>query len=146
MQLQKLSILIADDHEVIGALCDRCCYPVQNGRSAAKPAIKRNGGMAQLTVEDTGVDIPKSELHKIFERFHRVEGTSGRTHEGTGIGLALVQELVKLHGGSISVESEDGFGMRFIVLPFCSAHLLQDRIGHSTDERARARHRAMFQK
>jgi PAS domain S-box-containing protein len=108
--------------------------------------LKANDGMAQLTVEDTGVGIPQAELPKIFERFHRVEGTSGRTHEGTGIGLALVQELVKLHGGSISVESEDGAGARFIVsVPFGSAHLPQDRIGQCTDELARARHRAMFQ-
>ncbi len=108
--------------------------------------LKANGGMAQLTVEDTGVGIPKAELPKIFERFHRVEGTSGRTHEGTGIGLALVQELVKLHGGSISVESKDGAGTRFIVsIPFGSAHLPQDRIGQFTDELARVRHRAMFQ-
>ena len=52
--------------------------------------------------------FPPSELPRMFERFHRVEGARGRTHEGTGIGLALVQELVKLHGGSIAVESALG--------------------------------------
>ena len=52
-------------------------------------------------MRDTGVGIPADELPRLFERFHRVEGTRGRTHEGTGIGLALVQELVELHGGSV---------------------------------------------
>ena len=60
----------------------------------------------ELAVRDTGTGIPAEELPHIFERFHRVEGARGRTHEGTGIGLALVQELVKLHGGSVRVESD----------------------------------------
>src|SRR5678810_171171 len=59
----------------------------------------------ELEVRDTGTGIPAAELPHIFERFHRVEGTRGRTQEGTGIGLALVQELVRLHHGEISVET-----------------------------------------
>ena len=66
----------------------------------------------------------------LFERFHRVEGAKGRTYEGTGIGLALIQELVKLHGGTVHVESRPREGSTFTVsLPFGSAHLPQDRIG-----------------
>ena len=61
---------------------------------------------ALLEVADTGVGIPRQELPRLFERFHRVEGAQGRTHEGSGIGLALVQELVKLHGGTIDATSE----------------------------------------
>ncbi len=53
----------------------------------------------ELTVRDTGMGIPAEELPHLFERFHRVEGARARTHEGTGIGLALVHELVQLHGG-----------------------------------------------
>jgi Signal transduction histidine kinase len=67
-------------------------------------------GRAELSVQDTGVGIPAAEMPRLFERFHRVEGTQGRTHEGTGIGLALVQELVKLHGGMIQAESKLGKG------------------------------------
>ena len=62
-----------------------------------------NGGEGvELMVRDTGMGIPAAELPRIFERFHRVEGTRARTHEGSGIGLALTQELVRLHGGSDS--------------------------------------------
>ena len=56
---------------------------------------------SELILRDTGVGIPADDLPRLFERFHRVENSRGRTHEGSGIGLALVQELVKLHGGSI---------------------------------------------
>ena len=77
---------------------------------------------AVVTVADTGVGVPPAEIPRLFERFHRVEGTQRRTHEGSGIGLALVQELVKLHGGSIDVESVLGFGTTFRVhLPLTAA-------------------------
>ncbi len=83
-----------------------------------------DGSIAKLSVRDTGTGIPPEEMPRLFERFHRVEGARGRTHEGTGIGLALVQELVKLHGGSIFVESELGRGSTFSVhIPFGTAHL-----------------------
>ncbi|MDQ2773623.1 MAG: HAMP domain-containing histidine kinase [Acidobacteriota bacterium] len=63
--------------------------------------LAERGGQAELSVSDTGIGIPDTELPHLFERFHRVEGAGGRTQEGTGIGLALVQELAKLHGGGI---------------------------------------------
>jgi PAS domain S-box-containing protein len=84
---------------------------------------------AVLTVEDTGVGIPQSELPLMFERFHRVQGNDARTHEGTGIGLSLVKELVKIHGGTISVDSKQGVGSRFTVsIPFGKNHLPLDQI------------------
>ncbi|HKY05338.1 MAG TPA: GAF domain-containing sensor histidine kinase, partial [Blastocatellia bacterium] len=73
------------------------------------------GDGAELTVKDTGTGIPDIEIPHLFKRFHRVQGARGRTYEGTGIGLALVQELIKLHGGSIRVESEKDRGSEFIV-------------------------------
>jgi len=79
---------------------------------------------ARLTVRDTGAGIPAAELPRIFERFHRVEGVQGRSYEGTGIGLALIQELVRLHGGAIAAESTLGEGTTFTVeIPFGSSHL-----------------------
>jgi PAS domain S-box-containing protein len=92
-------------------------------------ALSEDDGRAVLRVSDSGIGIPESELPMIFDRFHRVEGTGGRTHEGTGIGLALVKELVELHQGAVSVESSLGRGTTFTVrLPFGSAHLPQNRL------------------
>ncbi len=66
--------------------------------------------------------------HK-FQRFHRVEDSRGRTHEGTGIGLALVQELVKLHGGTVSAASVMGQGSTFrVAIPLGKAHLDPARV------------------
>ena len=77
------------------------------------------GGHVELSVRDTGVGIPSSELPHVFERFHRVEGQNGRTHEGSGIGLALVRELVNLHGGEVRIESKVDHGTTFtVVLPY----------------------------
>ena len=84
---------------------------------------------AVLTVRDTGVGIPEAELPHIFDRFHRIDGQRGRTLEGTGIGLALVNELVRLHGGSIAVESRIDAGTAVSVrVPFGRAHLPAERV------------------
>jgi signal transduction histidine kinase len=84
---------------------------------------------AVLEIRDTGVGVPSSELPRLFERFYRVEGTQGRTHEGSGIGLALVQELVKLHGGTIEADSQLGRGTRFRVeVRLGCAHLPAEQI------------------
>ncbi|MBZ5605448.1 MAG: GAF domain-containing protein, partial [Acidobacteriia bacterium] len=94
--------------------------------------LRREGEQAVLTVSDTGAGIPEHELPRIFERFHRVEGAQGRTYEGTGIGLALIQEYVKLHGGTIEAASRLGEGTTFTVkLPFGSAHLDRARVAHN---------------
>ena len=86
----------------------------------------------ELSVQDTGVGIPPEELPHLFERFHQVSGMRSRTYEGSGIGLALVQELVKLHGGIISVVSLVGEGSTFTVsMPLGSAHLPSDRLQSS---------------
>jgi signal transduction histidine kinase len=84
---------------------------------------------AEIVVVDTGVGIPAHEISRLFERFHRVQGAKGRSFEGSGIGLALVQELVQLHRGAIEVESHEGEGSTFrIVLPLGHAHLPADHL------------------
>jgi PAS domain S-box-containing protein len=84
---------------------------------------------AVLTVADTGTGIPNEELPRIFDRFYQVQGARGRTHEGSGIGLSLVRELARLHGGSVEVESEYGVGSRFSVsVPLGRAHLAAEQL------------------
>jgi signal transduction histidine kinase len=93
-------------------------------------SLDSTGDGVVLRVMDTGVGVPEEEVPRLFERFHRVAGSRARTHEGSGIGLALVQELVKLHGGSVHVESRVGTGTVFTVtIPKGSAHLPAERIG-----------------
>jgi PAS domain S-box-containing protein len=84
----------------------------------------REDGHVSLSVRDTGVGIPEAELPRVFERFHRIEGQRGRSFEGSGIGLALVHEMTRLHGGSIEVFSAPGQGTEFVVtLPMGAVHL-----------------------
>lgn len=101
--------------------------------------LKRRGNVVEMTVRDTGTGIPENELPRVFERFHRIENVRARTYEGTGIGLALVQALVKLHGGSVTVESAVGKGSAFHVkIPAGNAHLPADRIRASRNQRSTA--------
>ncbi len=87
------------------------------------------GTNVHLTIRDTGTGIPADELPRLFERFHRVKNARGRSFEGSGIGLALVKELVRLHNGEVSVESAVGSGSVFLVtVPLGSAHLPAERI------------------
>ncbi|MBC7896366.1 MAG: response regulator, partial [Cytophagaceae bacterium] len=87
-------------------------------------SLRRAGEHAELRVRDTGSGIPPEEMPRLFERFHRIENAEGRTHEGTGIGLALVQELVHLHGGTVSAESVWREGTTFVVsVPMGSDHV-----------------------
>jgi signal transduction histidine kinase len=77
--------------------------------------LRWSGDHCELTVADTGVGIRREELPRIFERFHRVEGARSRSLEGTGIGLPLVLELARLHGGTVRAESQEGKGSTFTV-------------------------------
>ncbi|HEX5750274.1 MAG TPA: ATP-binding protein [Archangium sp.] len=87
-------------------------------------ALESEGAHVRLSVTDTGTGIPSRELPHVFDRFYRVQGARGRTHEGSGIGLALVKELVRLHGGCVEARSREGQGSTFTVsLPRGSAHL-----------------------
>jgi PAS domain S-box-containing protein len=91
--------------------------------------LRRVGPLAELCVSDTGVGIPAAELPLLFERFHRVRGSASRTHEGTGIGLALVRDLAAVHGGTVEVESVVNEGTTFRVsVPLGNAHLDASKI------------------
>ncbi len=97
--------------------------------------LRRDGNCALFEVEDSGVGVPAAEIPRLFERFHRVAGARGRNYEGSGIGLALVQELVRLHGGSIEARSILGSGTTFSIrIPLGARHLPQDRLRGSRPE------------
>lgn len=92
-------------------------------------ALVWHGEYVELKVSDTGVGIPEAELPRLFERFQRVRGARSRSHEGTGIGLALVQELAALHGGAVTVDSTPNRGTTFsVTLKTGKAHLPPGRI------------------
>ncbi|CAN5823318.1 hypothetical protein BH11GEM1_BH11GEM1_33520 [soil metagenome] len=103
---------------------------------------------AEMEVRDTGIGIPDEQLGRVFERFHRVPSAQSRTHEGTGIGLALVQELVQRHGGRIEVQSVVGQGSSFLVIvPLGTDHLPRTQLlaaRASADRAPAARNAAPF--
>ena len=84
-------------------------------RGEIKIAASQQNGSLKLVVSDTGIGIPKGELDKIFEEFHRGDLSSTKNYRGTGLGLAIVKQFVNLLGGEVAVESEVGKGSVFTV-------------------------------
>ncbi|MFE1598597.1 ATP-binding protein [Methylobacterium sp. ID0610] len=111
---------------VLNLLSNALKFTFQGGITVRLEPVR---GAIRLTVSDTGVGIPAEALPQVFERFHRIAGSRSRSHEGTGIGLALVRELVGMHGGTVAVTSRLDRGTTFTVtLPTGTAHLPPDRI------------------
>jgi signal transduction histidine kinase/DNA-binding response OmpR family regulator len=100
--------------------------PSSNGRGVSEGSGE---GVVKISVSDTGIGIPPAQLNKVFDRFYQVDASQTRDHEGSGLGLALMKELVELHHGTISVQSEIGRGTTFTVqLPLGRSHLRDDEI------------------
>ena len=86
--------------------------------------LRPEGGQAALRITDTGIGVAAGEMPRLFERFHRIPNARSRSNEGSGIGLALVRELVGLHGGTITADSIEDAGTTFTIrLPFGHDHL-----------------------
>ena len=103
--------------------------------------LRSQDGWAVLTVTDTGVGIPTSEQGRIFDRFHQVPSARSRTHEGSGIGLSLVRELARLHGGDADVRSTEGEGSTFeIRIRLGRSHLPAEQVVANDASEFRARH------
>ena len=99
--------------------------------------LRWRGDYAELAVKDSGIGIPEAELPRLFDRFHRVKGANSRTHEGTGIGLALIKELIRLHGGTVRAESQEGRGSSFTVTVRAGrAHLPADALAAQSSQAA----------
>lgn len=102
-------------------------------QGAIDVSLREDDGTFVLIVQDTGIGIPLQDLDKIFSRFYRGSDPRARTHEGSGIGLALVRELVALHGGTIRARSRPGHGTRVIVrIPSGRGHLNSPVIAEET--------------
>ncbi|MDG4664546.1 SpoIIE family protein phosphatase [Mycobacterium sp. 236(2023)] len=100
---------------------------------------RQDGTEAVVEVSDTGTGVPADEMPRLFERFHRIENARARSNEGSGIGLALVQELIALHGGTITADSAEARGTTFTIrLPFGAAHLPADAIASPNAHRRTA--------
>ncbi|MCP5051950.1 MAG: response regulator, partial [bacterium] len=96
------------------------------------PADNNKSGCLEIKVRDTGVGIPGEQLTHIFDRFYQAGGPAGRGRRGTGIGLALVKELVELHKGDVFVQSTPGEGSEFTVrLPLGKDHLKPEEIAEA---------------
>lgn len=98
-------------------------------KNVKDPIVDKGEGIVEIQVIDSGTGIEKEKLPYIFDRFYQADGANSRVQEGTGIGLALVKELVKLHYGSIQVVSKKGKGASFIIhLPLGKSHLNEEEI------------------
>lgn len=111
-------LIIAADGEklervIVNLVTNALKFTEPGGRVSV--GLGRSGAEATIQVADSGIGIPPRELERIFDRFHQVEDGSGRSRGGTGIGLALVKELVELHGGRVDVQSAQGQGSTFTV-------------------------------
>ncbi|MBD0334237.1 MAG: response regulator [Cyanobacteria bacterium Co-bin13] len=120
----------AESLDSVGSLSGLVRFPV-----SPRPPVPLSSVV--LEVHDTGIGIPAEELPHLFERFHRVKGAQSRSFEGSGIGLSLIQELVKLHAGSLEVESVLGQGSTFTVsIPTGTAHLPQEQVSQVRSQTA----------
>ena len=105
------------------------CAEVHLRRVHLGHGASREAHEAVVTFADTGIGVSAAEMPRLFERFHRIETAYARSNEGSGIGLALVKELVGLHGGSIDAASTEGVGTTFTIrVPFGTAHLPADAV------------------
>ena len=112
--------------QVIYNLTENAIKYTPDGGRIAVTLIQR-GKLAVLSVQDNGVGIPKEDIAHIFDRFYRVDKARSREAGGSGLGLSIVRQLVELHGGRVTVESEFGHGTTFTVeLPMDTKEVAQD--------------------
>ncbi|OIP75279.1 MAG: adenylate cyclase [Oscillatoriales cyanobacterium CG2_30_44_21] len=117
------------DKVLYNLLSNAMKFTPSNGSITVTIAPDAANNKCILQMRDTGIGIRQDQLPLLFERFRQAEGSVNRSYEGSGLGLALVKELVKLHGGDISVSSDYGHGTTFAIsLPIGKSHLPADQV------------------
>lgn len=119
------------DKVLYNLLSNAMKFTPSNGTITVKIATTDNHKGCIISVHDTGIGIRQDQIPFLFERFRQAEGSVNRSYEGSGLGLALVKELVNLHGGDIFVSSEYGYGTTFtLVIPLGNSHLPPEQISN----------------
>ncbi|RIB01815.1 hypothetical protein C2G38_948383 [Gigaspora rosea] len=138
---EKLEREVFIDHDmyekIVFNLCSNAFKHTWTGNVTVRlyPSHNDDQEVVILEIADTGVGIPQDHIPNLFQRFHRVESSQSRSHEGTGIGLALVKELVNRHGGDITVISEVKKGTTFrIYIPTGCEHLPPKQVHFPSDD------------
>ncbi len=114
----KKTVIQADEQKIkqlILILVDNAVKYTPEGGEVTVSMEKAERGRVRFSVKDTGIGISEADREKIFDRFYRVDKARSREMGGNGLGLAIAQEIVNLHKGEISVESEQGKGTKFLV-------------------------------
>lgn len=117
------TILVADPRRLkqilINLLNNAVKFTSEKGKVTLEVQAQAEEGLMRFSVTDTGIGIRPEDISKLFQPFLQLDGGLSRSHEGTGLGLALVKKMVEMHGGSIEVQSECGKGSRFtFVVPW----------------------------
>ena len=101
--------------ETLYNLCDNAIR-YNNAGGSVTVTVKPQGSKVLLSVEDTGIGIPKEHQARVFERFYRVDKSRSKATGGTGLGLAIVKHIVAQHGAELLLESEEGKGTKITIL------------------------------
>lgn len=117
VQTQKPVLVQGSEEDlalIVRNLLDNAIHYTASG-GEIRVFVKQVQGSVRLTVKDTGVGIPESEMGRIFERFYRVDAARSRDTGGSGLGLSMVRSVVQAHSGSVTVESVIGRGSTFTI-------------------------------
>ena len=116
-QLEDLEVIIDKEkfaQVIINILSNAIKYNNGNGKIYVKAFMKDNN--VNISIKDSGIGIPESELKNIFERFYRVDKSRGANEKGMGVGLTISKSIVNAHGGEIKVFSEVNKGSEFLII------------------------------